>query len=122
MHSPRPRHQEMAVLDAEEVAAALETLEGTPWYLPFYLAVRTGTRRSELVAIRWSDVDLSSGQLSIVRTAHLLHGSRLVYREPKTPRSRRRIALSPATVLMLRAHRERQDSDAGPPIAPGSVR
>lgn len=108
---PRAEHREMAVLDAEGVALALETLEGTPWHLVVYMAVSTGMRRSELLALRWSDVDLTFASLSVVRTIHQLPGGEVVFARPKTAKSRRRVALAPMTVLQLRAHRERQEAE-----------
>jgi integrase len=52
----------------------------------------------------WRDLDLEAGRLAVVQT---LVGKRQVSR-PKTDRSRRSIAIDPATVTALREHRKRQ--------------
>ena len=51
-----------------------------------------------------------AGHADIGVLHHLLDG-RMVFQEPKTARSRRLIALSPAAVLALKSHREKQEAD-----------
>ncbi|HIB11487.1 MAG TPA: hypothetical protein EYO17_06130 [Dehalococcoidia bacterium] len=53
--APRPRRQEMHTLDEDGMATFLEAARETPYYALFYLALYTGMRRSELLALRWSD-------------------------------------------------------------------
>ena len=60
-------------------------------------------RPGEMLALRWSDVDLEAGTVQVNRA--LSDGA---FTPPKTARSRRRITLSPATVATLRSHRKRQ--------------
>jgi integrase len=62
----------------------------------------TGMRRSELLGLRWSDVNLTLAELSINRTMHRLQNHEVIYRMPKTEKSRRVVALSPATCKVLR--------------------
>ena len=47
----------------------------------------------------------AKGQISVRRTLHQLHNRDVIIREPKTSKSRRMIALSPSTVIVLREHR-----------------
>ncbi|MEU0216541.1 hypothetical protein ABZ281_16055 [Streptomyces sp. NPDC006265] len=58
----------------------------------YELAVRIGLRRCELLGLRWSDVDLHEGVLT-VRQALQRVGGELLIVEPKTQRSARRVAL-----------------------------
>ena len=67
-------------------------------------------RRSELLALRWSDVDLLMGQISVIRSLHCLRGGSVIFRAPKSAKGRRTIALSPSTCLILRQHREQQEA------------
>ena len=55
---PRPSDREMTALNAEVVRRFLEAAEKTPYYVIFYTAVFTGLRRSELLGLRWEDVDV----------------------------------------------------------------
>ena len=67
----------------------------------------TGMRRGEALGLRWDDIDLEAGRLS-VRRALIPSGREVVVSEPKTPRGRRSIALDPETVAVLKAQAARQ--------------
>jgi integrase len=73
----------------------------------FVLALATGMRQGELLALHWRDVDLEQRVLS-VRWSLRYHQGVFTVKEPKTRRSRRRIALAEQTVEALRTHRARQ--------------
>lgn len=68
----------------------------------------TGMRRGELLGLRWADVDLEGGSAHIQQTAQRIVGQGWVFRQPKTRLSKRSVALSPATVTLLRRHRREQ--------------
>ena len=67
-------------------------------------ALVTGTRRGELCAIRWSDIDFAEQDLLIER-AYAIRGGRKVIKPTKT-HQRRRLALDPATIELLAEYRE----------------
>lgn len=69
------------------------------------LLATTGMRRGEAVGLRWKDVDLDKGRLSVVQTITQTR-SKVTIGEPKTARGRRSIALDDATVDVLRDHRK----------------
>ena len=69
-------------------------------------------RRSELLGLKWGDIDLLMAALQIRRSLHRLKDRTFIFEEPKTASGRRTIALSPAACLALRAHREKQEADA----------
>lgn len=101
---PRPQHTEMRALGADQAKSLLDDLAGTRVALPALLAISTGLRRGELLALRWSDVDLDRGTLTVRRSLEQTREG-LRFKEPKTAKSRRTIALAPTTVQSLRAHR-----------------
>ncbi len=102
---PKLKRDEIQPLNADQVRALLQGAEkaGDRLSTLYTVAVRTGMRPGEMLALRWSDVDLEAGTLQINRA--LSEGA---FTPPKTARSRRRINLSPATVAALRAHRKLQ--------------
>jgi integrase len=108
---PRIQHRDMHICDEDDIRRFLEAAKATPYYAIYYLAFFTGMRRSEILALRWSDVDLTLGQIYVCRSLHHLRNRQIVFREPKTSRGRRTIALPPSATLMLREHRDRQDSE-----------
>ena len=69
------------------------------------VAMAIGLRQSEALALRWVDVDLEQGTLTVRRGVHRVRGQGLVYEEPKADRSRRTLALPGPLVEALRAHR-----------------
>ncbi len=69
------------------------------------LAAVTGARRGELVALRWSDLDLERGALTITRAISEGVDGPVEHPRPKTRGSVRRLALDEATVAILAAHR-----------------
>jgi integrase len=71
----------------------------------------TGARRGELLALRWSDLDLAQAQMHINRSVIQLNDRSLIYKVPKTAKGRRMISLSPATALTLRRHREEREAE-----------
>ena len=101
----------MRTLDNDGVRVLLEIAKDTIYHPLIHLAVYTGMRRSELLALRWQSVDLDLATLSVVQVMHRLRGGRFIFEPPKTAKSRRMVALSPTAVLALRAHKERQVSD-----------
>lgn len=84
------------------LAATAEDREHALWVL----LATTGMRRGEVVGLRWQDVDLDAGRLSVVHTILSINGKILVS-DPKTAKGRRAISLDPSTVAVLRDHRRR---------------
>ncbi len=108
--APRPGRPEMKVLDEDGVQQLLEAARSTEYYPLFYFLLFTGCRRSEALALRWRDVDLVLGLVSINRALHHLRDGSMVFRQPKTSRSRRLIPLPPSASIVLRQHRETQEA------------
>lgn len=101
---------------AEQVSTFLESVRGHRLYPAFLMLATTGLRRSELLGLRWADVDLEAGTTA-VRQVVSLDRYRPFLAEPKTAKSRRVVALDPRTVATLKSHRKAQREDrfsAGP--------
>jgi integrase len=100
----------MRVLDDIGVWKVLDAAKQTEYYSLFYFFLYTGCRRSEVLALRWQDLDLTRSQAFITRSLHQLRDGSIVYRQPKTARSRRMIVLPPSLTLVLKDHRETQEA------------
>jgi len=104
---PRSRHGEMKTWDEDEITHFLTAVKGSPYYALCHTALFTGMRRSELLALRWQDIDLIFGQVYVNRGLHHLKDGRYVFTQPKSTKSRRTIALSPSSILTLKEHKEK---------------
>lgn len=113
---PRKARREMAVLNQEQTGRLLEAAKGTRFHVPVVLAVAAGLRRGEIFGLRWKDVDLKNGSLSIQQTLEKTKQG-LAFRQPKTPKSRRLVPL-PAFAVAALVEQRRQQSEqrlrAGP--------
>jgi integrase len=105
---PRRANPEMQTWDARQAAAVLASATGDDLEALWRLALLTGMRRGELLGLRWTDLDLDAGALSVRRTLSRGTTSRLEAGEPKTASGKRRVSLPASVVKSLRQHRDRQ--------------
>jgi integrase len=104
----QPERPDLEVPTAAQVAALVEAARGTVWAVPVLLAATLGARRSEVLAISWSVVDVDRGRVQIVRNLQRVPGEGLRFFDPKSSRSRRLIVPPPFVVAVLRAWRRDQ--------------
>ena len=107
---PRPKRKEIEPLTREGVAKLLQTAYHTEVYYPLLVAVYTGLRRSELLALTWKDVDLDERYLSVNKGLHTHSSSGERFQPPKSEKGRRRVSLPNDLVLALRHYRETQEA------------
>lgn len=111
VRAPRVEPKEMQTWDEDDVTRFLESEKDNSYYALFYTALFTAMRRSELLALRWRDVDFIFKQVSVNRTLHHLKDGRYVFTQPKTAKSRRTIALSrDSSLLILKEHKDKQEA------------
>ena len=101
---PVRQHVEMRTLDEVQVGAVFTAAEKTPYFSLFHTALFTGMRRSELLGLRWSDVDLIMAEVTVNRALHHLSSGGFIIRGTKTTRSTRSVALAPESCNVLRRH------------------
>lgn len=113
MDRPQAPDKTFDVLTPEQGEALLRAAEEDRNYALYVLALTTGMRQGELLALRWQDVDLKAGFLSVRHTLSYVKG-KVELGEPKTKTSRRRIDLSMFALGVLKEHRKRMMSDGRP--------
>jgi integrase len=104
---PRPKRHTVVLPEAADVLRLMVAGEDVNPGLPvfFRLAAATGARRGELCALRWTDVDLQVGRLTISRGLVEANG-RVIEKDTKT-HAARRMTLDAGTVAELERHHER---------------
>ena len=98
----------MTTLTPEEVERLLTAVRESEYYPAIFTALWTGMRRSELLGLRWRDLDLLLGSISVSQVTHRLPGARTVYEDPKSAKGKRYISMPPSLTLTLNEHLERQ--------------
>jgi integrase len=107
VEAPKPEDGERMILKANDVQAVLAALKEVRIFPVVALALSTGARRSELLALRWCDVDLQRGAIKIERNLEQTKGG-LRFKSPKTKSGHRSIILPAFAVGVLNEHRKEQ--------------
>lgn len=119
---PRVGRTQPRTLTVADVARLFAACTDDPLGPLVTVAVLTGLRQGELLALQWRDIDWERGELSVVRSLQRVRGQGLVVVPPKTAASRRRVPLPPLALEALRVQRRRQLEQrlaAGPAWADG---
>jgi integrase len=93
--APAPKRREMQVWSAEQLRAFLAHVRDDRLYGAWLLLSTTGMRRSEVLGLRWSDVDLDAGSMSVRQT---LVADASAWIRPLSPRSERTARGRPRSV------------------------
>jgi integrase len=103
----------MHVLTHEQATTLLRAAQGERLEALFVLALSTGAREGELLALRWKDVDLEASRptITIRHTLRRTKATGLALHDPKTKGSHRIVPLGTAAVNALRAHRTAQKAE-----------
>jgi integrase len=108
---PRIEHREMRVLSPEEVQRFFGAASGHRLEALWRLAIGTGMRLGEMLALTWAKVNLDSGVARVEASLERHPELGLVSTEPKTRGSRRSVHLSPSVVNAFRQHRVGQSEE-----------
>jgi integrase len=103
---PAKRRPQFRLVDQELGKALLSAVTGTTWDAPVHLVLATTLRREEVLGLRWSDIDLSEGSLSVEQA--VTYASGVVHvGPPKTSAGQRTIVIpAPAVAALQRARVE----------------
>jgi integrase len=105
--APRAARKEMQALTEAETAQLLASFKKSTLQMPVFIDVLTGLRRGELLALKWDDVALEAGEISVRQSLEQTRTG-LIFKQPKTTRSRRTIALPQLAIDALRQHKAAQ--------------
>jgi integrase len=104
--APRAARKEMQTISAHDVQKLFQTTAGDRWHALWVVLATTGLRLGEATALRWSDLDLQRGTITIQRSLQRQSRAGLVFVEPKSESSRRTVQLPEGAVAVLREHRK----------------
>lgn len=107
---PKEAKREMIFLSQDEAARLLQAAEGTRLEALWVLALSTGMRIGELLALQWANVNLKQRTLRITKSLtrkNLVDGG-LTPKKPRTESSIRTIPITAGVVEALRQHKTQQ--------------
>ena len=102
---PRQTRRGLGVLTVRQARAFITAIAGHPYEALFALAMTTGMRPSEYLALTWADVDLEPGTLSVSRTLECYKGG-WQFADTKRARSRRVVKLQAWVIALLEKHKQ----------------
>ncbi len=107
--APRPAKREIRPLDRDQARALLEAARGDRLEALYVLAITAGLRQGELLGLKWEDVDLSTGTLSVRRSLAWAR-KKAVFNQPKNGKGRS-VKLTGAAVEALKRHKAAQNGE-----------
>ncbi len=102
------RRAERRALSDDEVRVLLQTAAGTSYWTPLALAVTTGLRQGELLALTWDDMELDLQRFTVHRGLRVIPGRGVQIAPAKTKNAVRTIEVSERMTALLRKHRVTQ--------------
>lgn len=105
---PKPKPKTMQFLNQEQIRLLLEVAKMTKDrnYALYYLAIVTGMRQGELLALKWENIDLDKGILNVKLNLKRIPGGGLMLDKPKTKSSVRSIKIGPESIKILEAEKQ----------------
>jgi integrase len=97
---PKATNVEFKVWNQQQAQTFLVTIKEKPLYTIFHLALTTGMRQSEILALKWENVNFNEGSIEVVQ--RLTHDGKKIDNYLKTSSSRRQIALDNNTLQILK--------------------
>lgn len=105
---PKPKiaRKEMRFWNADQARSVIRLATTRRLGAILVLALDSGMRAGELLALRWPQVDLKAGTVRVIRTLYQDKQGKFHELPPKSAASRRTIKLAASTVAVLAAHRK----------------
>lgn len=127
--APSPTRKTPEILDLEQTRRFMEEIKGHRWELIYLIAIGGGLREGEILALRPSDVQITTGVVYVSRSLQYLAGEGLVVSEPKTATAKRNVPLPEFVLIPLREYldslKENQqflfETSNGTPVSPRNL-
>ncbi len=100
--TPRVSRDEPVSLTKAQLKTLITCASDSSIYPIIYVSAYTGLRQSEVLGLRWSDIDLDRMTLSVRQILQTVPRQGLIFKSPKTKRSRRTISISPSLHEIIR--------------------
>ena len=114
--SPKMEQKEIRILSPTEQDTFLDACKGHRLEALYTLALATGMRRGEILALTWDCVDFDARNIEVKRSVSRIKDpdtktTGLVFAEPKTRAGRRTVPMLESLAPILQQHKARQDAE-----------
>ena len=114
--SPKMLQKEIRILSEQEQQKFIAALKGHRLEALYMLALATGMRRGEILALIWDNVNFDTRSITVKASVSRVKDpdtkqSEIIFAEPKTKAGRRTVPILESLVPVLQAHRERQEAE-----------
>lgn len=122
---PKTSKKQIKVWTKKESQIFLNEIKDHVLYPVFHLALSTGLRQSEILALEWKHIDFSKATLKVVQT--LSHDGKTISQMTKTKSGSRMVTLDQTTLQILKSHQDQSkhelvfSSSLGNPILPRNI-
>ena len=110
--SARQRREDIKAWDVDQLCVFLDAMDSHRFLPAFHLSAHTGMRRGEVLGLRWGDVDLEAGRVSVrqalVSVAYDVHIS-----DVKTGTGRRTVDIEEDAIAVLESWRSLRIEERG---------
>ena len=111
VQKPKGQTKKVSTFSSSEIKALLAVAESHRLYALFFLACKTGARRGELLALRWSDFDPEAKTISISKSRGMAGGEIIEQPSTKSKSGNRKVQLSSSVVTVLQDHAKKQSDE-----------
>jgi integrase len=110
---PKQARGEIQVLNPQQAREFLEAAKQDRYHVLFALALTTGMRPSEYLALKWPDIDFTKGTVSVARTLEPIKGGGWQFADTKRAPSRRAVKLQDWVIELLKKRRSVAPEESG---------
>jgi integrase len=111
VEQPEKPDKEMVILTETQISQFLVTAKNHRLEALFHLAITTGMRESELLGLKWKDIDWARQTIKVERQFERPHGEGVCFTPPKTKRGKRSIKIGGKSIELLRNHYQLQQDE-----------
>ncbi|MCL4462726.1 MAG: site-specific integrase [Firmicutes bacterium] len=103
---PKQEKSQVRAMTIDEQAKFLQVIQGDRIAAAFIILLATGLRRGELLGLRWRNVDLTLGRISVEENLVRTNTKSLQYHPPKTKKSKGQMPLNKSAIDAFKEHRK----------------